>query len=307
MCHGALLPTRPSPPSVTGKVREILRNMMNPRLTLLTAILSLQVAALAQSIPATVERMEYVVPGSNLPVWVYLPKTAPKGPIPCVLIAAAGTRCFHGLALSEGDIPEHTRYAEAGFAAVAYSLSGPWPGDDASEAEIRKAVAAFLQSGGGFQDAVAALKLAGSKHAVIDTGRVYLAGHSSAATVALTIAQRSKSIRGCLAYAPITDLHERIPAELVKELDGSGSALQAYLNEQSPLQHVAKVTCPVFLFVAEDDSNVAEKDVKNYAAAIVRAGGKCRLATVKTGDHYDAMIESGIDLGIAWIKAQEKS
>src|SRR5262245_35182109 len=59
-------------------------------------------------------------------VWIYLPMGASTNtPLACVLVPPAGTPLFHGGRLSEEDRAEHLPYVTAGFAVVAFDLSGP--------------------------------------------------------------------------------------------------------------------------------------------------------------------------------------
>ncbi len=259
-----------------------------------------------QDIPPEITRRQYEAPGTCNQVWVYHPTTPPTESVPCVLIAAAGTRMFHGIKLADGDVAEHLDYVRAGFVVIAYGLSGPWP-EEISDAAVTKSIMTFIQSGGGLKDAVAALTLAKEKHSFIDTTRLYAAGHSSAAIVALNLVQRSERFRGCIAYAPPADLEKRFGEKAISEMDSSFPGMKKFISENSPLQNAAQIKCPVFLFNAKDDSNVPFSMVADYAIALQQAGKQVKHLEVATGEHYDSMIKEGIPAGIQWIKSIESS
>ena len=79
----------------------------------------------AQEPSEKAERKEYAIEGTPRKIWVYFPKGKLPEKLPCILIDAAGSRLFHGINLTEGDSAEHYPYAAAGFAVVAYDISGP--------------------------------------------------------------------------------------------------------------------------------------------------------------------------------------
>ena len=84
-------------------------------------------------------------------LWIYLPEK-PKGKLPLILIAPAGSPLFHGMALAQDDEYEHIPYARAGFAVVAYELDGDTgPNRPTTEQAIAAAQA--------FKDSKAGLKM----------------------------------------------------------------------------------------------------------------------------------------------------
>lgn len=250
-----------------------------------------------------VERKAYTIQSTGRKVWVYYPKGEISGKLPCVLIGAAGSRMFHGMDLVEADSAEHYPYAEQGFAVVAYEISGPLNEEDLDNADaIEKAAAAFVKSNGGVEDAKAALAYSASRHPIIDLTRVYAVGHSSAATVALTLAQSPERIRGCVAYAPVVDLTGVFTKTDLAEFEKAGVKLGEYFKSASPLQNIQKLRCPLFLFNAKDDSAVSPSAIREYAAKVKREKKECDYKEVETGEHYESMIKEGIPAGIAWLK-----
>lgn len=253
----------------------------------------------AQELPDSVVLEKHQVEATGNAVWVYYPKTLPAEKIPCVLVAPAGSRLMDGMKVGEGDSREHVPYVEAGFAVVSYDISGE-VAEDASEEQVVAGVSAFVKSDGGIVDAREAIKLAIQKFPFIDSGRLFVAGHSSAATLALQVAQNAPKIKGCVAYAPIVNVEEWLGAEALDVFKETG--LGQLVRAQSPHLHGEKITCPIFLFCAQDDETVDHESVKTYADALKSAGKSVEHVEVTTGGHYDGMIQGGIDKAIEWLK-----
>ena len=275
-------------------------------LLLLCFLLVVAANLFGQDIPPEITRRQYELPSTGNQVWVYHPTILPAESVPCVLVAGAGTRMFHGIKLADGDVAEHLDYVRAGFVVIAYGLSGPWP-DQISDAAVTESILEFIQSGGGVNDAVAALTFAKEKHSFIDGDRLYAAGHSSAAVVALNLVQRSERFRGCIAYAPPADLERRFGEQAIADMDADFSGFRKFIMETSPFRNAALIKCPVFIFNAKDDSNVPASMVTDYVAALRQAGKKVKHLEIATGDHYDSMIMEGIPAGIKWIQKMESS
>ena len=90
------------------------------------------------------------------------------------------------------------------------------------------------------------------------------------------------------------------PAEAELALLG----LADFVVQSSPRTHESRLNCPLFLFHAEDDSNVPVEDSRDFASRLKQAGKDVTFVTVPTGDHYDSMIEEGIPKAIAWLKTK---
>ena len=123
--------------------------------------------------------------GVPMELWVYLPNPLPAGKLPCVLIAPAGSRLFHGMSLDAGDRVEHLPYVRRGFAVVAYQLDGKMQ-DRPTDAQARDAIEKFSDAHAGIDNAAAAINYIDAKIPQIDPKRIYAVGHSSAGTLALS-------------------------------------------------------------------------------------------------------------------------
>ena len=191
----------------------------------LSHLQSLCLIALAMVLPrfiyaaefGNVRRDKHTAADSGCAFWVYYPEGATESKRACVLVAAAGSRLFHGIKLTEEDVAEHLPYAKAGFVVIAYDVSGPLS-ENASGRPVFAACRLFKEAEGGVRDGLAALEAAEKKYAFIDSNAVYAAGHSSAGTVALALAQKSERVKGCVAYAPACDPHSWIGKSFFQSL-----------------------------------------------------------------------------------------
>jgi len=70
------------------------------------------------------------------------------------------------------------------------------------------------------------------------------------------------------------------------------------------MKHASEIKCPVMVFHALDDSNVAYSEAQNYVATLKSAGVETHFVTAASGDHYQPMIDEGIPAGIRWLLQQ---
>ncbi|MDB5299569.1 MAG: Alpha/beta hydrolase family protein [Phycisphaerales bacterium] len=247
-------------------------------------------------------------PGLPMRIKLYLP-AGPRTPrsLPCVFIAPAGTRLLHGSAIDDDvNDPEHLPYARQGFAVVNYELSGDVPGDTHGGiplARLAAPVSQFMAADGGLANAHAAIEFVLAKVPAVDPTRLYAAGHSSAAVVALDLAAGDHRIRAVAAYAPACDVVARWGGDLntMNRLVPGASDLAARV---SPIRHVDEFNCPIYLFHANDDTNVSMPDNRAFADALRSAGKSVQFVNVPRGGHYQSMIQQGIPGGIAFFRSQ---
>jgi dipeptidyl aminopeptidase/acylaminoacyl peptidase len=245
------------------------------------------------------------VPGHGGRLWVYLPAgpQAPKS-LPCVLIAPAGTNLIVGNTLGDGSRAEHLPYARAGMAVVAYELDGGLDDFGNASAEQRaSAIRAFLQAGAGLINAQVATEFAATRIPEVDPGRLYVAGHSSAATHALLVAENEPRVAACVAYAPVVDLavdHSKEIQEAVAMMVPGG---ERFYTDFNPGRGDSKLACPLFLFYAEDDTRAGIREIREFGERLRQAGKSVTISTVKDGGHYIPMIEEGIARAIKWLRS----
>lgn len=239
--------------------------------------------------------------GGTINVWFYLPSKR-KGKLPCVFIAPAGSRLFHGMTLASGDQPEHIPFVQAGYAVVAYDIEGPCEAD--SGPAVKAAITKFRAADAGVVDAKVAISKALSDIADIDPNKLYVSGHSSAATLALQVAAKDPRIKGCIAFAPCTNELVHFGPQ-IQMLDMMSPGFSKFITSVSPHNLAKDIRCPVFLFHADDDENVPAEDNQSFATALQKSGNtKLTFVRVKSGGHFDSMISQGFPLALQWLQKQ---
>ncbi len=223
----------------------------------------------------------------------------------CVVVASAGSTLLHGATVPDvSDVAETRPYVDAGFAVLGVSLDGPILNKDrATDRDYSLAYEQFRRSGAGTVNIRNAVEFLTNNVPQVDSNRIYIAGHSSAATLALLAAEHEPRLKGCIAYAPATD----VVARLKSVIDNSAASrllpgVAEFAKQSSPLTHAAKIGCPVFLFHAADDSNTPVSDSRRFAELLKSNGKAVTYVEVPTGNHYDSMIQQGIPRAIPWLK-----
>ena len=248
-------------------------------------------------------------PGQSGRLRLYLPagEHAPRS-LACVLVGPAGSNLMCGMSLGDGDHPEQYPYAREGLAVVAFEIDGNLDLETADNSQMRRAYDQFSAAAAGIVNARNAFHYATTLMPEVDPARVYIAGHSSAATLSLLFAAHEPRLAGAIAYAPASDILGRLRGELGRvqfwALERLLPGVEEFLRVESPITHASKIRCPVFLFHAENDSNVPISDSQMMAQRLRSAGGNVTFDTVPVGDHYDSMIQQGIPRAIGWIKAR---
>lgn len=227
----------------------------------------------------------YDPPGHGGRLWLYLPEGEhAAASLPCILIAPAGSRGNHGMLLTVDDEAEHTPYARAGFAVVAYELDGADASDEGPSEEAQEHFAAAMC---GLVNARIAMEWALACAPEVNPHAIYAAGHSSAAAIALLVAAHEPRIAGVLAYAPAS-YHGRLEEDWAARL--------------SPIDNAPRVRCPVYLFHSRQDASCPISDSEALARALEATNADVRFDAVKTGDHYKSMTEQGLPAGLSWLR-----
>lgn len=249
-------------------------------------------------------------PGTQMQLRVYLPKGEYAAhSLPCVLVAPAGSNLISGAQLDNDDYHDETLpYAEEGMAVVFYSLDGSMEGDDSDPEEMAPFYHEFREARAGVVNGRNALDFVLARLPQVDPQRIYSAGHSSAGTLSLLLAEHEPRLRGCIAYAPATDVEARLGEAGENALMGLlFPGLGDFIRQSSPKTHVAQLNCPVFLFHARDDSNEPFATTQEFSELLKSNGKSCEFSIAESGDHYDSMIDQGIPRGIEWLKSQAPS
>jgi len=237
-------------------------------------------------------------------VWYYEAEKA-GDKLALVLVPPAGSTLFAGMSLADGDRREHYPYVKAGFAVASFEIDGNVPNPRNPDPAARlQGAREFRDARAGLANAKAALDFILAKAPNIDPNRVYIAGHSSAATLALLVAEHDPRVKACAAYAPVTDVEARI-AKALPRLDGDLPGYREFILFSSPKTHPEKLKCPVFLFHAEDDGTVPIWHSTEFAALLKKTNQRVTLVTTSNGGHYNSMIREGIPKGIKWFQQMQ--
>jgi acetyl esterase/lipase len=243
-------------------------------------------------------------PGHSGKLWLYLPSGQHAArSLPCILIAGAGSNLITGMDLGDGDRPEHLPHVRAGFAVLAYELDGALPDNSKQNMQaLARSSRAFLNAQAGLINARVAIEYATTQVPSIDPKRLYTVGHSSAATIALLVAETEPRIAGCAAFAPAVDVRANIPEQAQEAIIQLVPGAEDFFTRFNPREHESKIACPLFLFYADDDNRFASQ-VRELGARLQAAGKQVTVSSVPSGGHYDSMINEGVPRAIEWLKA----
>ncbi|MBW4693967.1 MAG: prolyl oligopeptidase family serine peptidase [Lyngbya sp. HA4199-MV5] len=234
-------------------------------------------------------------------LWVYLPEHPTRKKLPCVMIAPAGSRLIDGMNLAASDQAEHLPYVRAGFAVVAYEIDGALS-NNASDQETIEAIKAYQAAEAGLVNARLAIDYVFAKIPQIDTKQLYTAGHSSAATLSLLVAEHEPRVRASIAYAPATNVVDRLGEPFITSMSKLIPDFREFITRSSPHTELQKLTHPLFIFQAEDDSVIPISKNLDFIERVKKVNSSVTFVHVKKGDHYDAMIQKGIPQAIQWLK-----
>ncbi|HEV3120853.1 MAG TPA: prolyl oligopeptidase family serine peptidase [Isosphaeraceae bacterium] len=244
------------------------------------------------------------LPGKSGKLWLYLPDGDHAArSLACVLITGAGSILVTGMDLGDGDRPEHLPYVRAGFAVLAYEMDGALHGEmNALNPALKQSIEAFVAAEAGLANARIALDFLGAKVPQVDPNRIAAVGHSSAGTAALLVAEYESRIKACVAFAPRADIETNFPPAQKQAILMIAPRGRELFTRYNPIYHRDKLRCPVFLFHAEDDSNVPIGLTRAFAAKLESDGRQVTFVTVTFGNHYDSMIKQGIPRAIEWLQ-----
>jgi dienelactone hydrolase/HEAT repeat protein/ribosomal protein S27E len=244
-------------------------------------------------------------PGQTMQLRVYVPSGEHKaGTLPCVLMAPARSILLAGGSPSDDDSAELQAYAQKGFVAVCYSMDGELVRGtrDLATPDALEAVKQFMKAKAGLVNARNALAFVLSRIPEVDPGRIYCVGRGSAATTALVFAAYEGRIKGCAVYGGVYDIPKAQDA-MLKGLSKSLATAQQFFADASPAAHAADITCPVYLFHAEDDPVRPARDTRAFAEALKQAGKRVQTLIIPKGGHREAILAQGIPSAIRWLTA----
>lgn len=242
--------------------------------------------------------------GGMMTLWVYQPDPLPGGKLPCVFIAPAGTRLVHGSELGKGAEAEHIPWAKAGFTVVAYELSGDPGSDNASNAQMKTAAEQFREAKSGLLNAQVAMAYAKEKLPFVDSRRFYTAGHSSAGTMSLYVAEMDPQVKACVAFMPAVDVRAWLGVQGLTTIQQNNIVPEAgaYVSKISPMTYMDRLSQPTFLVYVGNDDKAITGPAEKFAKQMQDLGKDITVVKIPTGTHYGSMIQEGIPLAIEWLK-----
>ncbi|MFM9966104.1 MAG: prolyl oligopeptidase family serine peptidase [Planctomycetaceae bacterium] len=246
------------------------------------------------------------IPGTRMR-FIYYEPTRPHAPqsLPCVIVASAGTNLLVGNEVPSPQYLKETQpYVEAGFAVLGISLDGEVADlQKASDAEFSRAYQQFRDAAAGVVNVRNGIEFLTRQVPQVDPNRIFIAGHSSAGTLALLAASYEPRLKGCVAYCPRSDVVAQFRDVLAQPgVDRTLPNLRNFAQQSSPLVQVSRVSCPIFLFHAADDSNVPVIESRAFNQLLKNNNKRVDYFEVPNGDHYDSMIQQGIPRAIPWIR-----
>ncbi|QDT56297.1 Alpha/beta hydrolase family protein [Caulifigura coniformis] len=245
-------------------------------------------------------------PGTLMTLGVYLPPGEHEpGSLPCILFAPAGTPLIHGNPLDGNpENPEFAPYVRAGFAVVEFSLDGWYDRDNPSDAAAARAYLQFSAANAGVKNADAAFRFAKTLPSV-NPKQIYIAGHSSAGTLALLYAAHQPELAGCIAYAPQVDVEGHLREALSDpRADTALPGIRAFVKRSSPDSHISQIKVPVFAFHATRDDVTSCAKTRQFCGQLQQSGGIVKFVEVPGDDHYQTMISPGLKNGIEWVASR---
>jgi dipeptidyl aminopeptidase/acylaminoacyl peptidase len=253
----------------------------------------------ASKLPASVQLRELERDAQT--VWLYVP--AGREPSALVVIPPSGGTLLTAPPLTLEDRPDHLPYVEAGFAVVAFSLSGTLSGT-VTEEQVQTAIGDFAKARTGVLDAEKAIAVALAEVPALADRPIFAAGHSSAANLAIALAAEEPRIRAVAAYAPVADAPAFVEGNRLERMARDIPGALDINRELSPLQAATKIQSAVFLFHAEDDDVAPVAGTRELARILTEHGHAPELRIVKTGGHSDAFSAEGLPAGVAWFAQQ---
>jgi len=244
--------------------------------------------------------------GTLMAMGVYLPPGEHQaGSLPCILFAPAGTPLIHGNPLDGNpENPEFAPYVRAGFAVVEFSLDGWYDRETPSDAAAARAYLQFVAASAGVKNADAAFRFAKTLP-VVNPKQIYIAGHSSAGTLALLYAAHQPQLAGCIAYAPQVDVEGHLREALSDpRADTALPGVRAFVKRSSPDSHVSQIKVPVFAFHATNDDVTSCAKTRQFCEQLRQSGGNVKFVEVPGNDHYQTMISPGLKNGIDWVASR---
>jgi dienelactone hydrolase len=249
-------------------------------------------------------------PGHNARLTIYQPEgSAAPASLGCVLgTSSGGTLLAAPNQRGKVDEDEWLPFVRAGYAVVVFGQDGEINGQGGgnTEGQVSDASLRFFAAQAGLVNARNALEFVLATMPQVDQNRIYVAGHSSAGTLALLLAAHESRLRGCIAYGAVADAKAHFDRATQAEGHRPSRILLDALRLTSPAQHAAKFSCPVMLFHSQADDVVPDGESRSMADKLRQHGKNVNLVMVPSGGHRQSLLDDGIPAAIRWLQTLER-
>ena len=214
--------------------------------------------------------------------------------------------------LDNGDIAECVPYVKAGYAVIAFEQDGPIQDVvvnvrvKVSDEQVAGAYKSFSAAQAGLVNARNAFEYVRQHVPEVNQSKIFIAGHSSAGTMALLFAEHEPRLAGCIAFAPCVDLASRFRGTKGMTLASKLPNFGEFVNRSSPKTHLDEIRCPVFLYHARGDKVTPFKETEDFADKLRNSGKNVTFKPSDDVDHYYSMRQEGIPLAIEWLKERTR-
>ncbi|TWU06023.1 alpha/beta hydrolase family protein [Stieleria varia] len=270
----------------------------------------------AMMVSTTISRfsVELPVPASDIghenEVWVFLPTGGASkanqdsessiSKYPCLIYTSAGAPNFGGMRLSPSDQTFILPYVQMGFAVVCYETDGAIDlTDKTTPEEMARAADLYIRSSAGLVNARNAIHFALERFPEIDSDRLFTLGHSSGGKQALLLAANEPRIKGCVTFAPSTQLGfvERIG---IGQIPSKTRDLAGEVERFMPASNADRLTASLLILYTPKDDVVRQSELKSFARKV---GDNANLVEVNARGHFD-LPDEGFRHASRWLAKQ---
>ncbi|QGJ72394.1 Hypothetical protein PBC10988_41150 [Planctomycetales bacterium 10988] len=312
--------SRPAPPSIPKVERARSKEDQVPKIDIKRNQSEIRGADLAE---ITFKTKPYAISHSfEQEIWIYLPHRVDRDkPLSCVYIPASDMTYMHGSRLKPKHRAEHLPFVEAGFAVIAFSVSGQvpevyqdqitptWldqslpPGDWLSEV-----YAEYSKVNYGLHNAEIAKLFAEKNLPKIDEKQQYTVGFGFAANLAFAIAKEQR-LRGCLLYSPTLSLQDRIRGldsivELLDKVEDFDSKVTHPYSDLDPMESLTSYGIPgTYLYVSPDDPAATPSFIDPFVKKMRKDNRQITFKLASAPGNQAELFDKAIPEGVEFLQA----
>lgn len=221
---------------------------------------------------------------------------------PCVIIAPPGSDLLSGVFADDKGTAEALRWSAAGYVVIVLHVTIGAQVKDTDAAYQRQAYDWFRLRRAGLSDVENALAFIHQELPQVDPERVAIVGKGSAGTLALLAAESNPAIKACVAFAPCVDV-ALLRKDDIPRIEPKLPGVAKFCRDSSPINHVDRVQCPLFVFQADDDTVMPLAETVRFVDAAKDKQKVVEFVRVPTGGHDQAVVDEGIPRAMRWLDA----